>query len=109
MRFTTKTWPPVTHKIDPDIDEALFALLEDLVYSQQVAKQGWVKGVGASTRWNPRKNLTGDPYFTAGFRAVLMFVHRPHSLQELQRLDWDEGPISYRIERLETNRQQDFD
>ncbi|MDH3928744.1 MAG: LssY C-terminal domain-containing protein [Deltaproteobacteria bacterium] len=109
VRFTTKTWPPVTHKIDPDIDEALFALLEDLVYSQQVAKQGWVKGVGASTRWNPRKNLTGDPYFTAGFRAVLMFVHRPHSLQELQRLDWDEGPISYRIERLETNRQQDFD
>lgn len=109
VRFTTKTWPPVTHKIDPDIDEALFALLEDLVYSQQVAKQGWVKGVGASTRWNPRKNLTGDPYFTAGFRAVLMFVRRPHSLQELQRLDWDEGPISYKIERLETHRQQDFD
>jgi hypothetical protein len=95
--------------LHPDIDEALFALLEDLVYSQQVEKQGWVKGVGASTRWNPRKNLTGDPYFTAGFRAVLMFVRRPHSLQELQRLDWDEGPISYKIERLETHRQQDFD
>jgi hypothetical protein len=109
VRFTTKTWPPVTHKIDPDIDEALFALLEDLVYSQQVAKQGWVKGVGASTRSNPRENLTGDPYFTAGFRAVLMFAHRPHSLQELQGLDWDEGPISYKIERLETDRQQDFD
>ena len=109
VRFTTETWPPVTHKIDPDVDEALFALLEDLVYSQQLAKQGWVKGVGASTRSNPRKNLTGDPYFTAGFRAVLMFVHRPHSLKELQGLDWDEGPISYRIERLETNRQQDFD
>jgi hypothetical protein len=109
VRFTTKTWPPVTHKIDPDVDEALFALLEDLVYSQQVEKQGWIKGVGASTRWNPRKNLTGDPYFTAGFRAVIFFVHRPHSLGELQRLDWDEGPISYRMERLKTNRQQDFD
>ncbi|MEE8317225.1 MAG: hypothetical protein V3R70_11805 [Syntrophobacteria bacterium] len=95
--------------VGPDVDEALFALLEDLVYSQQLAKQGWVKGVGASTRSNPRENLTGDPYFTAGFRAVLMFAHRPHSLQELQALDWDEGPISYRIERLETNRQQDFD
>ncbi|MGB5921379.1 MAG: LssY C-terminal domain-containing protein [Syntrophobacteria bacterium] len=109
VRFTTKTWPPVTHKIDPDVDEALYALLEDLVYSQQVEKQGWVKGVDASTRSNPRKNLTGDPYFTAGFRAVLMFVRRPHSLKELQWLDWDEGPISYKIERLETNRQQDFD
>ncbi len=109
VRFTMEIWPPVTHKIDPDVDEALFALLEDLVYSQQLAKQGWVKGVGASTRSNPRENLTGDPYFTTGFRAVLMFARRPHSLQELQTLDWDEGPISYRIERLETNRQQDFD
>jgi hypothetical protein len=87
----------------------MFALIEDLLYSQQLAKQGWVKGVGKSTRWNPRRNLTGDPYFTAGFRAVLVFVRRPHSLQELQDLDWDEGPVSYRIERLKTNRQQDFD
>ncbi len=109
VRFTTKTWPPATHKIDPDVDEAMFALLEDLVYSQQVARQGWVKGVGKSTRWNPRKNLTGDPYFTAGFRAVLVFVRRPHSLRELQELDWDEGPISYRIERLKTYRKRDYD
>ncbi len=24
VRFTFKTWPPVTHKIDPDIDEAMY-------------------------------------------------------------------------------------
>jgi len=92
-----------------DASKCMNALLEDLVYSQQIEKQGWVKGVGGSTRWNPRKNLTGDPYFTAGFRAVLMFVRRPHSLKELKRLDWDEGPISYRIERLKTHRKRDFD
>jgi hypothetical protein len=107
--FTTEIWPPVTHKIDPDVDEAMFALLEDLLYSQQVEKQGWVKGVGKSTRSNPKENLTGDPYFTAGYRLVLMFTRRPHSLQELQRLDWEEGPVSYRIERLETHWEQDFD
>jgi hypothetical protein len=109
VRFTFKTWPPVTHKIDPDIDEAMYALLEDLVYSQQLAKTGWVKGVGAATRSKPRYNLTGDPYFTAGLRAVLMFDRRPHSFKEIQEFDWEEGPASERLRRLETDRQLDFD
>jgi len=109
VRFTTEIWPPVTHEIDPDIDEAMFGLIGDLIYSQQLAKGGWVKGVGRSTRWNPRKNLTGDPYFTAGYRVVLMFDRRPRSVKEFQFFDWEEGPVSYRIERLKTYRQQDFD
>ena len=28
VRFTSEAWPPVTHKIDPDIDEARHALVE---------------------------------------------------------------------------------
>jgi len=109
VRFTFKTWPPVTHKIDPDIDEAMYALLEDLVYSQQLAKTGWVKGVGAATRSKPRHNLTGDPYFTAGLRAVLVFDRRPYSFEEIQNLDWEESAVSTRLKRLETDRQADFD
>jgi len=109
VRFTFKTWPPVTHKIDPDIDEAMYALLEDLVYSQQLAKAGWVKGVGAATRSKPRHNLTGDPYFTAGLRAVLVFDRRPYSFEEIQNLDWEESAVSTRLKRLETDRQADFD
>ena len=109
VRFTFKAWPPVTHKIDPDIDEAMYALLEDLVYSQQLAKAGWVTGVGAATRSKPRYNLTGDPYFTAGLRAVLMFDRRPHSFKEIQAFDWEEGPASERLRRLETDWQLDFD
>ena len=35
VRFTTKTWPPVTHEIDPDIDEARNALIEDLFLPRQ--------------------------------------------------------------------------
>ena len=54
VRFTFKTWPPVTHKIDPDIDEARLALAEDLIYSQQLVKTGWVKGVGPATRSRPK-------------------------------------------------------
>ena len=101
----------VVHRssVDPDIDEAMFGLIEDLIYSQQLARGGWVKGVGPSTRSNPKLNLTGDPYFTAGYRIVLMFDRRPRSVKELELFDWDEGPISYRVERLKTDRQKDFD
>jgi hypothetical protein len=109
VRFTFKTWPPVTHKIDPDIDEAMYAFMEDLVYSQQLAKTGWVKGVGAATRSKPRHNLTGDPYFTAGLRAVLMFDRRPHSFKEIQSFDWEESAVSSKLKRLTIDQQQDFD
>ncbi len=109
VRFTFKTWPPVTHKIDPDIDEAMYALLEDLVYSQQISKTGWVKGDGKASRANPRYNLTGDPYFTFGGRLVLMFERRPTSFMQLQYFDWDESPISSRLKRLTGYERQDFD
>jgi hypothetical protein len=109
VRFTFKTWPPVTHKIDPDVDEAMYALLEDLVYSQQVSKLGWVKGVGKASRAKPRYNLTGDPYFTFGLRAVLMFERRPVSFNELQRFDWEVSPSSTKLKRLTIDQQQDFD
>ena len=109
VRFTFKTWPPVTHKIDPDVDEAMYALLEDLVYSQQISKLGWVKGVGKASRAKPRYNLTGDPYFTFGLRAVLMFERRPVSFNELQRFDWEVSPSSTKLKRLTIDQQQDFD
>ena len=109
VRFTFKAWPPVTHKIDPDIDEATYALMEDLIYSQQLAKTGWVKGVGKATRSKPRHNLTGDPYFTAGLRAVLMFDRRPHSFKEIENFNWEESPASTKLKRLTIDQQPDFD
>ena len=110
LRFTMKAWPPVTHKIDPDIDEALHALLEDMVYSQQLAKVGWVKGVGAATRAKPRHNLTGDPYFSFGLRLVLMFEKTPpRSSENIQSFFWEESPESTMLKRLTTDRKQDFD
>jgi hypothetical protein len=108
VRFTSKAWPPVTHKIDPDIDDARLALAEDLIYSQQLAKTGWVKGVGAATRINPRYNLTGDPYFTDGYRLVLVFDRRPRSFLEIEQFDWEQ-PVSTRIERLDVDHESDFD
>jgi hypothetical protein len=96
VRFTTKTWPPVTHKIDPDIDEARHALVEDLLFSQTLSKVGFVKGVGRATPSNPRTNLTGDPYFTDGLRVVMILDPGPVSLNEIIELDW-ERPQTFQI------------
>ena len=99
VRFTTKTWPPVTHKIDPDIDEARHALIEDLLFAQTVAKIGFVKGVGLARPTKPKKNLTVIPYFTDGLRAVLFVERGPISLNQIGPLGWEQ-PKTFNIDLL---------
>jgi len=84
--------PPTTHRIDPDVDEARSGLLQDLAYSQALARFAFVKGVGAASRDSARVNLTGDPYFTDGLRLVLFFEARPKTLDEIQFLEWELPP-----------------
>ena len=91
-RLTIHSPTLTTHKIDPDVDEALRALLEDIAYSQSLARFGFVKGVGAAPAEEPRQNLTTDPYYTSGMRAVLIFESRPTSLTEIEPLYWDLAP-----------------
>ncbi len=86
VRFTTRT--VTTHKIDPDIDEAREYLVENLGYSQSLAKVGYVKGVGPAAMNEPRHNLTGDPYFTDGFRIVMWLSSKPRTIKEIDFLDW---------------------
>jgi hypothetical protein len=81
--------PPTTHKIDPDVDEARDGFIQELAYSQALARFAYVAGVGAAPLETPRRNLTGDPYFTDGFRAVLFFEPRPRSLADVQYLEWE--------------------
>jgi hypothetical protein len=92
VKFTLKSPTISTHVIDPDIDEARRYLVEDLVYSQAMRRIGFVKGVGASSKDEPEKNLIGDPYYTDGLRAVMFFEPRPYSLSELEVLDWEPVP-----------------
>ena len=84
--------PPTTHKIDPDTDEARNGLTQDLAYSQALARFGFVKGVGAAPREQPRHNLTGDPFFTDGLRVVLFFENRPTTLGRIEMVDWERPP-----------------
>ena len=88
-RFTIHSPYLTTHKIDPDVDEALIALIEDMAYSQSLVKIGLVKGVGAAPRDKPRRNLTTDPYYTDGFRGVLIFDKDTTALTEIEFLPWE--------------------
>ena len=72
VRFTWRTWNLTTHRIDPDVDEARDYVMEDLFEAGNMIAGGYVEGVGACTRTAPRHNLTGDPYFTDGNRAVVI-------------------------------------
>jgi LssY-like putative type I secretion system component LssY len=70
VRFTPRTWNLTTHQIDPDVDEARDYVLDDLLVAGRVARLGFVPGVEAAPATAPRRNLTGDPYFTDGLRAL---------------------------------------
>ncbi len=89
VRWTLKTWNLTTHKIDPDVDEARLGLVQDMLYSQSLVKFGFVKGPDPAPATRPHRNLTGDPYFTDGLRAVLLFERRPVALGEVEVFEWE--------------------
>ncbi len=72
VRFTTKVWNLTTHRIDPDIDESRDYVFEDLLEAERIDAAGYLDGVGECDVKSPRHNLTGDPYFTDGKRAVIV-------------------------------------
>ncbi len=90
VRFTTRTI--TTHKIDPDVDETREFLVEDMAYSQGLAKIGYVGGVGEAPFDAPRGNLTGDPYFTDGLRAVMWVSGSPSAIDEIEIVDLGSRP-----------------
>jgi hypothetical protein len=89
VKFTLKSPTISTHVIDPDVDEARRYFIEDLAYSQALARIGFVKGVGVVTKEAPRVNLGGDPFYTDGLRAVLFFEPRPYTLSDIEQLTWE--------------------
>jgi len=88
VRFTLHTPTFTTHKIDADIDETRTAFIEDMLFSQGLEMLGFVEGVGLSSHHQPNHNLTGDPYFTDGLRAVLEFDRRPSNIEDVRFFDW---------------------
>jgi len=97
VRFTPKTI--TTHKIDPNVDETREYLLEDLAYAQALKAFGYVGGVGEVSMDQPRGNLTGDPWFTDGYRVVLWVTSEPDPVSELKLLNWRIPPSISKYER----------
>ena len=86
VRWTRKTI--TTHKIDPDVDETREYLLENLAYAQALEKYGYVGGVGEVSYAQPRGNLTGDPWFSDGYRLVLRVSSKPVDIDDLEFIPW---------------------
>jgi hypothetical protein len=90
LRLSKKTL--VTHKIDPDVDEARMYLLLDMLASRHLKNAGFVTGVGVSTPDSPARNYTRDPYFTDGLRLVLFTSDEEHTLDDIDWLQWERPP-----------------
>jgi hypothetical protein len=91
VKFNKRTF--TTHVIDPDVDDTRGALMSDLAYSQSLVKVGLVKGSQPSTMEDTYYNLTPDPYYSDGYRAVMFFDERPTTLDQIELLDWEKGRI----------------
>lgn len=89
VRLTSKTWNLTTHKIAPDVDFDRTYLLQDLLVSGFVERYGYVDGVGVAPASAPRTNLTGDPYYTDGLRAVIFLSNQTTPLSDIDQLPWE--------------------
>ncbi len=70
VKFSGRVWPPTTHVIDPDVDEARFFLLQNLIDHGGVARLGFASGAPAAPVSAPARNAEDDPYFSDGLRVV---------------------------------------
>jgi hypothetical protein len=71
------------------VDEARNDVVQDLLYSQALAKIGFVKGAGSVGAAEPRQTPDGSSYRTDGLRAVLVFGGEAVSLAEVDFFDWE--------------------
>jgi len=74
------------------VDGARWSLVQDLIKAQCVAKIGFVAGGTVATPIAPRRNLTGDRYFTDGLRVVLFLSPTPMGADEIKILPWSDQP-----------------
>jgi hypothetical protein len=87
VKFNKRTI--TTHAIDPDVDDTRDGLVGDMAYSQALWQVGYVRGSQRSTLQDTYYNLTPDPYYSDGLRAVMFFDERPIALADIAILDWE--------------------
>lgn len=70
VKLSGRVWPPTTHVIDPDVDEARFFLLQNLIANGRVERVAFAPGAPVAPASSPARNAEGDPYFSDGLRVV---------------------------------------
>ncbi len=91
-RLTTKSPTLTTHKIDPDVDDARDSLILEMFYARALEAFALAGGVGEAPPDDPRRNLTGDPWFTDGQRAVIFLSPERVPFEEVRYLEWEANP-----------------
>jgi hypothetical protein len=91
VKLSSKSPTLTTHVIDPNVDETREYLLHSLLHQEAVRWFGFVRGVGAATRDQPRLNLTDDPYFTDGMRMAVRVSRAPVPPWMAADLDWNDS------------------
>jgi hypothetical protein len=88
VKLTGELWPPTTHRIDPDVDEAQAYLLQDLFSGGRLERFAYTVAVNAAPPDAPERNAEGDPWFSRGRRAVFFLsdVDAPDRIAEYA--DW---------------------
>jgi len=61
----------------------------DAAASQSLKALGYVSGVGYSDSKAAQFNYTRDPYYTDGYRAVLILSEERRAADQLQLLHWE--------------------
>jgi hypothetical protein len=94
VRLSSKTF--VTHKIDPQVDDARDCLAQDLLLSGSLVGLVYIGGVGAASPEERRYNYTLDLYFTDGLRVVLIVddAYVGAGWLELPEWEWPIGTAS---------------
>lgn len=88
VKFTTKSAFLMTHRIDGDLDEARSYLVQDLLYAPGLERLGFVRGIESATPEKPHYNMGGDPFYTDGYRAVMLMSAERRELDDLESFDW---------------------
>jgi len=91
VKMTSKSPTFTTHIIDPVVDEAREYLMHSLLHRDAIDRFAFVRGVGAATREEPRRNLTDDPWISDGMRMVLWLSSTPVAPDQADDLGWNES------------------
>jgi hypothetical protein len=98
IKPTSQSPTLTTHVIDPMVDESRQFVLESLLFRFRISDFGFTRASPPAPRQHPRKNLSGDPYFTDGLRLVVFLSKEPVSPEKMRNLGWDQtklGPIEF--------------